>query len=114
MIEIVNFQVNLSLSNKTCKPGENITLSIASTLDSTISLLAIDQRVLLLKTGNDLSSDEIFDDFESYNLNYFGGDILIDRAMSPIRRPWFWYPTYEQKFEVTLNKQCKLLLKIFF
>lgn len=84
--------MNLKLSQTNVKPGENVSLSIGSTLSSTVSLLAIDQRVLLLKSGNDLSRSDIFNDFDIYNNVQnigFGFDSF---------RPFFWYETYEMKF----------------
>ena len=85
------------------KPGDDAILKVSSRPHSTVSLLAIDQRVLLLKTGNDLSLDEVFNDFDAYNLNNFGGGPIPFNDFALFRRPfipWPHYETYQQKFEV--------------
>jgi hypothetical protein len=70
-----------------------------STLKSTVSLLAIDQRVLLLKSGNDLSLREVYEELSSYNILdniaeiLFGGQFLT---------PWFWPNRYQAYFNVEL------------
>jgi hypothetical protein len=97
---IVISKLNLGISPTTCKPGDNVQLTIATTVNSTVSLLAIDQRVLLLKTGNDLSLNEIYDNFDQYNTNSLG---IFDGPFMARRRPffpWIWYDTYEMKFDV--------------
>lgn len=76
-----------------------MTLSIMSTVRSTVSLLAIDQRVLLLKTGNDLSLNEVFGDLDKYNRNGLDGYSPIEDKFLP-RRPWWYSERYEDKFEV--------------
>jgi hypothetical protein len=94
--------LNLAIAPTTCKPGENVQLTIGSTIQSTVSLLAIDQRVLLLKSGNDLTLDEVYGNLDEYNSQYFGGgDIFEGNVLNRQRkRGWFWYETYEMKFEV--------------
>lgn len=101
--------MNLSIAPKTCKPGENVSLTVISTVQSTVSLLAIDQRVLLLKSGNDLSLNQIYDDFSQYNYVYYRGGLVFGNDFGPVawreRRPfWYWYETYEDKFEVGFGK----------
>lgn len=70
-----------------------------STIKSTVSLLAIDQRVLLLKSGNDLSLSEVYEQLNSYNIMdnvaeiLFGGQFLT---------PWFWPHNYQAYFKVEL------------
>lgn len=92
--------MNLGIFPTTCKPGENVQLSIGTTIQSTVHLLAIDQRVLLLKSGNDLTLNDIYGDFDEYNDRYGGGGDFFDQPLGPIRRrPWFWYETYDMKFE---------------
>lgn len=94
--------MNLAIFPTTCKPGENVKLTIGSTIQSTVSLLAIDQRVLLLKSGNDLTLNEIYGNLDEYNERFSGGGIGFDGPLGPMikRQPWFWFETYEMKFEV--------------
>lgn len=95
--------MSLEISPSTCLPGGTASLTISSTLKSTVSLLAIDQRVLLLKSGNDVSQNEIFDELDKYNINddVGGGGIILDVPFGIPRRPWFWFETFEMKFNVS-------------
>ena len=91
--------VSLSLSETSCKPGENVTLSVSSTMHSTVSLLAIDQSVLQLKNGNDITKGDIFSNFDEYNFVENSGPVFNGPMFG--RSPW-WYETYEKKFGVSL------------
>ncbi|KAI8125151.1 CD109 antigen [Lucilia cuprina] len=51
---------------KQVKPGEEVKLNIKTDPESFVGLLGIDQSVLLLKTGNDLDSEKIINDLNSY------------------------------------------------
>lgn len=74
------------LSKSTLKPGRNSSLKVSSYLGSTVSLLAIDQSsffyiysffltltfycllgVLLLKSGNEFTKEEVLSDLTKYN-----------------------------------------------
>ncbi|XP_016963803.3 thioester-containing protein 1 allele R1 isoform X3 [Drosophila biarmipes] len=48
------------------KPSEEVKLQVKTNYDSFVGLLGVDQSVLLLKSGNDLSQDEIFNSFNKY------------------------------------------------
>ncbi|XP_026834428.1 CD109 antigen isoform X2 [Drosophila erecta] len=48
------------------KPSEEVKLRIKTDADSFVGLLGVDQSVLLLKSGNDLSQDEIFNSLNKY------------------------------------------------
>ncbi|XP_041450764.1 CD109 antigen isoform X1 [Drosophila obscura] len=48
------------------KPGEEVQLRVKTDADSFVGLLGVDQSVLLLKSGNDLSRDEIFNSLSKY------------------------------------------------
>ena len=50
----------MSFSKKEVKPADNITLSIQASPKSYIGVLAVDQSVTLLKTGNDISQSEVY------------------------------------------------------
>ncbi|XP_023305796.2 CD109 antigen-like isoform X4 [Lucilia cuprina] len=51
---------------KQVKPGEEVKLNIKTDPESFVGLLGIDQSVLLLKSGNDLDSEKIINDLNSY------------------------------------------------
>ncbi|XP_017086450.2 LOW QUALITY PROTEIN: CD109 antigen [Drosophila eugracilis] len=48
------------------KPSEEVKLRVKTDADSFVGLLGVDQSVLLLKSGNDLSQDEIFNSLDKY------------------------------------------------
>ncbi|XP_037711799.1 CD109 antigen isoform X3 [Drosophila subpulchrella] len=48
------------------KPSEEVKLRVKTDPDSFVGLLGVDQSVLLLKSGNDLSQDEIFNGLNKY------------------------------------------------
>ncbi|XP_039481374.1 CD109 antigen isoform X4 [Drosophila santomea] len=51
---------------KNAKPSEEVELRIQTDADSFVGLLGVDQSVLLLKSGNDLSQDDIFNSLKKY------------------------------------------------
>lgn len=51
--------VKLSLSRDEAKPGQEVELSVLTKPSALVGVLAIDQSVLLLKSGNDISQQEI-------------------------------------------------------
>ncbi|KAH8281351.1 hypothetical protein KR054_000020, partial [Drosophila jambulina] len=48
------------------KPSEEVKLQVKTDPDSFVGLLGVDQSVLLLKSGNDLSRDDIFNSLNKY------------------------------------------------
>ncbi|KAL7028444.1 hypothetical protein ACKWTF_005838 [Chironomus riparius] len=61
--------LKISPSTQDVKPGEEISLDIESKIGSKVSLLAMDQRVLLLRTGHNFTKEEVIRDLNKYNLN---------------------------------------------
>ncbi|XP_043065283.1 CD109 antigen isoform X3 [Drosophila ficusphila] len=49
------------------KPSEEIKLQVKTDADSFVGLLGVDQSVLLLKSGNDLSQDDIFNSLNRFS-----------------------------------------------
>ncbi|XP_050081691.1 CD109 antigen-like [Anopheles aquasalis] len=56
----------LDITNHDVKPGETIDISVIANEESFVGLLAVDQSVLLLKSGNDLSRDCVAKELEAY------------------------------------------------
>ncbi|XP_029178171.1 CD109 antigen-like isoform X4 [Nylanderia fulva] len=48
-------------------PGENVNLVISAKPNSFIGLLGIDQRSILLKSGNDISHEQVYKELQSYD-----------------------------------------------
>lgn len=63
----MNFQIDLELSSKELKPGEELKINVNTKPNSYIGLLGVDQSVLLLKKGNDLERSAVFQELEKYN-----------------------------------------------
>jgi len=67
LITSIYFQLNLTLSKANAKPGSTLDLTIATRPNSYIGLMAVDQRVLLLKSGNDIDIARVNADLMAYN-----------------------------------------------
>ncbi|XP_045170199.2 CD109 antigen-like [Mercenaria mercenaria] len=52
-------KVALSFDKGTAEPGENVSLSVTSDPQSLVNLLAVDQSVLLLASGNDVTQADV-------------------------------------------------------
>lgn len=61
--------IDLDVSQETTKPGEIVDINVTSNPKSYIGLLGIDQSVLLLRSGNDLAQDEIWNELEMFHSN---------------------------------------------
>ncbi|KFB45610.1 AGAP008364-PA-like protein [Anopheles sinensis] len=68
--ELQNFVV--SLSKDQTKPGQDVEISISTNPDSYVGLLGVDQSVLLLKSGNDITKEEVFGELEKYEERSYG------------------------------------------
>lgn len=58
--------VKLTTSRDEAKPGQDVEVSIFTKPNSLVGLLGIDQSVLLLKTGNDISQQDLSNEIKSY------------------------------------------------
>ncbi len=58
--------MNLEVSSPSAKPKDNITIGINSNPHSYVGLLGVDQSVTLLKKGNDIEADVIFDQLDEF------------------------------------------------
>uniref|UniRef100_A0A1Y9H2W1 CD109 antigen n=1 Tax=Anopheles dirus TaxID=7168 RepID=A0A1Y9H2W1_9DIPT len=69
--ELQNF-MKVSLSKDQTKPGQDVEISISTNPDSYVGLLGVDQSVLLLKSGNDITKDQVFSELEKYEERTYG------------------------------------------
>lgn len=90
--------LKIDMSAVRAKPGEDLQMTISTKPNSLVALLGVDQSVNLLKSGNDLNKDAIFQELEQYeNAQRFG----------PWRQPHFgsWhYPAVWSDFDVSIEK----------
>ncbi|KAL3083600.1 hypothetical protein niasHT_036372 [Heterodera trifolii] len=59
--------VTLSTDRNSAEPGESVRFRVRAAPDSFVGLLAVDQSVLLLKSGNDISKELVEQDVEEYD-----------------------------------------------
>lgn len=58
--------IRMKLSSEQLRAGDNVTIDVQTNPKSYVGLLAIDQSVLLLKSGNDLSRNNIVEELNNY------------------------------------------------
>ena len=52
-------QVSISYSKEKAQPGESVNVRVTAAADSLVGLLAVDQSVLLLAGGNDITQADV-------------------------------------------------------
>ena len=53
------FQVSIDFDRTKAQPHENVSVIVTADPASTVNLLAVDQSVLLMKSGNDITSSQV-------------------------------------------------------
>lgn len=61
--------IDLNVSSDKAKPGDVVDVKVTSNPKSYIGLLGIDQSILLIRGGNDLARDEIWNELEMFHSN---------------------------------------------
>ncbi|XP_049537263.1 CD109 antigen-like isoform X3 [Anopheles darlingi] len=69
--ELPNF-MKVTLSKEQSKPGQDVEITVSTNPDSYVGLLGVDQSVLLLKSGNDITKDQVFSELEKYEERSYG------------------------------------------
>uniref|UniRef100_A0A1S4J5W5 CD109 antigen n=1 Tax=Culex quinquefasciatus TaxID=7176 RepID=A0A1S4J5W5_CULQU len=85
--DLQNFVITLSKAES--KPGEDVDIVVNTNPDSYVGLLGVDQSVLLLKSGNDITSGQVFDELKMYEQPSYG---YYRRKRFA---PWRHYNTYD-------------------
>ncbi|XP_065072649.1 thioester-containing protein 1 allele S3-like isoform X6 [Ochlerotatus camptorhynchus] len=85
--ELQNF-LKVSLSKTESKPGQDVDITISTNPDSYVGLLGVDQSVLLLKSGNDLTTGKVFDDLKTYEEASYGA--YRKKRFAPWRRQSYY------------------------
>ncbi|XP_057327735.1 CD109 antigen-like isoform X1 [Microplitis mediator] len=60
--------VDIKMSTEETQPGEAVDVTISAKPNSYIGVLGVDQRSLLLKSGNDISRDQVNKELKSYDM----------------------------------------------
>lgn len=63
---LVRNSIKVSASREEAKPGQEVELTVKTKPNSFVGLLGVDQSVLLLKTGNDITNKEVVEEMKSY------------------------------------------------
>lgn len=58
--------IELDVTPNTAKPGQIVDVNVKSNPNSYIGLLGIDKSCVILRSGNDLAQDEIWNELESF------------------------------------------------
>lgn len=75
------------------KPGGNFALNVTSTLNSSVSLLAVDQRIFSFGRNHDITKDFVF------NHELMKYDKIYDDGVYDTEIPfWFYFESYQKKF----------------
>ncbi|KAL0273724.1 UNVERIFIED_CONTAM: hypothetical protein PYX00_006334 [Menopon gallinae] len=83
--------VNIDASPSTAEPGKTVELSIKAKPNSYVGVLAVDQSVLLLKTGNDITHDDVMNELNMYDAGHhspYSGNNFFRRW----KRSFFFWP----------------------
>ena len=70
LISVCSSQVSVTFDKALVAPSDSVNLTISACSQSFIGVLAVDKSVLLLKSGNDLSSD-IVSEYQSEIRKFF-------------------------------------------
>jgi CD109 antigen len=101
LVDALDFKVNglfkndvsLSLDKTSVEPGTTVKFTVKADPDSLVGLLAVDQSVLLLKSGNDITRDMIEQDVEEYETGNSRGfrpwEGVVFRRKRSIWHPWW-------------------------
>ncbi|CAJ0576072.1 unnamed protein product, partial [Mesorhabditis spiculigera] len=81
--------VSLAIEPNSAQPGEKVKFKIHADPDSYVGLLAVDQSVLLLKSGNDITQQMVEEDMEQYETT---GDSYRPWEGAFRARRSIWYP----------------------
>ncbi|XP_070574483.1 CD109 antigen-like [Ptychodera flava] len=94
-------EVSVAFNKDEAEPGEDIDVDVTASPNSYVGILAVDQSVLLLRSGNDITQDEVFEELKSYDTSS-GGDpdfgilergIMFRKKRSRSKRSmWWWGP----------------------
>lgn len=92
--------IDVSATPTVAKPGEVVDVSVTSSPKSYIGILGIDQSVLLLRGGNDLAMDDIWNELDMFRTQVayarFG---MFDPSKPKVMKPRPQYVNYWEDFD---------------
>ncbi|XP_014247621.1 CD109 antigen-like isoform X2 [Cimex lectularius] len=99
--EILQNFVKMDLSAKRIEPGNKVDLRILTRPNSLVGLLAVDQSVLLLKSGNDLTESQVIDELRNYDQSI--PSLYDDVHMAFKRKRRFAFRSYDRRRITTFD-----------
>ena len=99
-LNFIKFWLEISLAESLVKPGANATFILETKCSSTVHMLATDSRSLLLKGGNDLSYDQVFNELGLYNKQNGNNEETQETTPGPTGYGPQSYDTFVKKFAV--------------
>ncbi|RUS86836.1 hypothetical protein EGW08_005432, partial [Elysia chlorotica] len=94
-------KVSVKVNTTNTGPGAPVDITVDADPSSVAHLAAIDQSVLLLRSGNDVTADDVMDELEGYDTissgsnHGFGGGIIADCFNCRRKRSiWWGWPVY--------------------
>ncbi|XP_021378251.1 CD109 antigen-like isoform X3 [Mizuhopecten yessoensis] len=100
-------EVSIRFDKTKAQPGEGINVDVTADPNSIVNLLAVDQSVLLLKSGNDITPAEVVDELKSYDTivhsnnggpiflgggGFGGGGIMPEPMPVGRKKRMIWWP----------------------
>ncbi|KAE8737042.1 Thioester-containing protein, partial [Frankliniella occidentalis] len=113
--------VDVALTPSTTEPGRDVELRLQTRPNSYIGILAVDQSVLQLRAGNDITEDDVREELLGYGHNpalsaeqqAVGIDLPLDRAPRTPRSAPRWRPGAATTQEVFDNAGAVILTNGF-
>ncbi|XP_067660553.1 CD109 antigen-like [Haliotis asinina] len=92
-------KVSISMDKTSAQPGDSVNVQVTADPQSLVNLLAADQSVLLLKSGNDITQSEVISELKSYDtINDVGGGYVGRIPLGAVnrrKRMAYWeFPIY--------------------
>ncbi|XP_066290647.1 CD109 antigen-like isoform X3 [Branchiostoma lanceolatum] len=85
-------QVSLSYDKDRAEPAEDIAVTVRADPDSLVALLTVDQSVLLLASGNDITQEKVLAELEEYDPAEDSSGLGGPEIMWRRRKRSIWWP----------------------
>ncbi|XP_052103753.1 CD109 antigen-like [Mytilus californianus] len=85
--DIFNNKVSINFNKRRAKPGDDVEVELTADPNSLVNVLAVDKSVLLLKSGNDITTQNVLNELQGYsNSGFFaifdGWDFWLPRPVN--------------------------------
>ena len=107
--------VSMSMDRTSAEPGDPVKVSVKAAANSFVGLLAVDQSVLLLKSGNDITRDLVEQDMEEYDTTrsgfrpQWGAFGRKGRVSRSVWYPWWGVGGKDASSIFEVGESCEIL-----